>query len=81
MTRELNSKILTPLNKVWFAFGIFLGNIVAPTVMAIVFFLIVMPTGLIVKFFGKNLLGLKKKSNKKTYWIKKEYKSLMKDQF
>ena len=39
----LNSKILTPLNKLWFKFGIFLGNFIAPIVMAIVFFLLLHP--------------------------------------
>ena len=51
----LNSKLLTPLNKLWFKFGILIGSIVAPIVMGIVFFLIVMPIDLIIKMFGKNL--------------------------
>ena len=77
----LNSKILTPLNKIWFKFGILLGNIVSPIIMGIVFFLIVTPTSLIMKVFGKNLLNLQK-GNKKTYWIEKsKIKSKMKNQF
>jgi len=77
----LNSKILTPLNKVWFRFGILLGNFIAPIVMGAVFFLAVTPTGILMKLFGKDLINLKK-NNKKTYWIeKKEIKSSMKNQF
>ena len=77
----LNSKILTPLNKIWFKFGILLGSFVSPVVMGIVFFAIVTPTSLIMKVFGKNLLNLKR-NNKKTYWIERsEIKSRMKDQF
>ena len=34
----LNSKILTPLNKIWFNFGIFLGKIISPFIMGIIFF-------------------------------------------
>ena len=77
----LNSKILTPFNKVWFRFGIFLGNFISPIIMGIVFFLVVTPTGLIMKLFRKDLINLKK-NNSNTYWIeKKDIKSSMKNQF
>ena len=77
-----NSKILTPLNKIWFKFGIILGKFVSPIVMGLVFFLVVTPTGIIMRLTGKNLLGLKKDIKKDTYWIKKNnYLSSMKNQF
>ncbi|MAV62360.1 MAG: hypothetical protein CMI80_02635 [Candidatus Pelagibacter sp.] len=77
----LNSKALTPLNKLWFRFGILLGNFIAPIIMGIVFFLVVTPTGLLMKLFKKDLINLKK-NNEKTYWIdKKELSSNMKNQF
>ncbi|MDA8918169.1 SxtJ family membrane protein [Candidatus Pelagibacter sp.] len=76
-----NSSILTPLNKLWFKFGILLGSFVSPIVMGLVFFLVVTPTGIIMRIFGKNLLNLKR-NNKKSYWIKKkELISKMKNQF
>ena len=77
----INSKLLTPLNKLWFKFGILLGNIIAPIVMGIVFFLVVTPTGLIMQFFRKDILKLKKNSND-TYWINKDNtNSSMRNQF
>ena len=77
----LNSKILTPLNKLWFMFGIFLGNFISPIIMGIIFFFVVTPTGLIMRLFKKDLINLKKNNNK-TYWIeKKSIKSSMKNQF
>ena len=77
----LNSKVLTPLNKIWYKFGIILGNFVSPIVMSIVFFTIVTPISLIMRVLGKNLLNLKK-GNKKTYWIERsKIKSKMKNQF
>jgi len=76
-----NSKILTPLNKIWFKIGIILGKIVSPFIMGIVFFLVVTPTGLIMKLLGKDLLNLKY-NNKNSYWIEKVGpKSKMKNQF
>ena len=53
----INSKLLSPLNQLWFKFGMLLGAIIAPVVMGIVFFLVVTPTGLIMKILGKDLLG------------------------
>ena len=77
----INSKLLTPLNKLWFKFGILLGNIISPIVMGIVFFLVVTPTGLVMRIFRKDILKLKKNSND-TYWINKDNtNSSMRNQF
>ena len=77
----LNSKILTPLNKIWFKFGILLGKIVSPLIMGIIFFLVVTPIGFIMRLLGKDLLNLKYNKNK-SYWIEKNGpKSKMKNQF
>ena len=77
----LNSKILTPLNKLWFKLGIFLGKVISPIIMGIIFFLVVTPTGLIMRLLGKDVLNLKYNKNQ-SYWIeKKGPKSKMKNQF
>ena len=77
----LNSKILTPLNKLWFKLGIFLGKTVSPLVMGAIFFFVVTPIGLIMKILRKDLLNLKYNLNK-SYWIEKsDPKSKMKNQF
>ena len=77
----LNSKILTPLNKIWFKFGIILGKIISPIIMGVIFFLVVTPIGLLMRLLGKDLLNLKYNKNK-SYWIeKKGPKSKMKNQF
>ena len=77
----LNSKLLTPLNKIWFKFGILLGKIVSPLVMGLIFFFVVTPIGILMRILKKDLLNLK--FNKKTtYWIEKnDPKSKMKNQF
>ena len=77
----LNSSVLSPLNKIWFKFGILLGNFISPIIMGVVFFIVVTPTSLIMKLFGKDILNLKK-NNKKSYWIEKSpINSKMKNQF
>ena len=78
----LNSKFLTPLNKLWYKFGIFLGSIVSPIVMGIVFFIVVTPTGIIMRFLGKDLLRVNKNKTISTYWINcDKQQSSMKKQF
>tara|TARA_B100001778_G_C18060465_1_gene393973 strand:+ start:98 stop:481 length:384 start_codon:yes stop_codon:yes gene_type:complete len=77
----LNSKILNPLNKIWFKFGILLGKIISPLVMVIIFFIVVTPIGLLMRILKKDLLNLKFQ-NTDSYWIEKiEPKSKMKNQF
>ena len=78
----LNSKLLTPLNKLWIKFGIFLGTIISPIIMGIVYFLVVTPIGLFMRLLGKDLLKKDKVKNVSTYWIKRDKQnSRMKKQF
>ena len=77
----INSKVLTPFNKIWFKFGLLLGKVISPLIMGIIFFIVVTPTALIMRIIGKDLLNLKF-NNKKSYWIEKTGpKSKMKNQF
>ena len=77
----LNSKILNPLNQIWFKFGVLLGRVISPLIMAIIFFFVVTPIGLIMRILGKDILNLRY-NTKKTYWIEKTGpKSKMKNQF
>ena len=77
----LNSKILNPLNQIWFKFGVLLGRIISPLIMAIIFFFVVTPIGFIMRILGKDILNLRY-NTKKTYWIEKTGpKSKMKNQF
>ena len=77
----INSKILTPLNKLWFKFGLLLGRFVSPLIMGIIFFVVVTPIGVIMRLLKKDLLNLNY-NKKETYWIDKSGpKSKMKNQF
>tara|TARA_Y100000992_G_C21036434_1_gene382890 strand:+ start:254 stop:637 length:384 start_codon:yes stop_codon:yes gene_type:complete len=77
----MNSRILTPFNILWMRFGIFLGKIVSPIIMGLIFFFVVTPTGLIMRIFKKDLINLKYNKDK-SYWIEKnDPKSKMKNQF
>ena len=77
----INSSLLSPLNKIWFKFGLLLGRLISPLVMSLIFFLVVTPIALLMKLLKKDLLNLKFNKDK-TYWIVKSGpKSKMKNQF
>ena len=78
----LTPKILVLPNKLWFKFGLLIGSIVAPIVITLVYFVTVVPTGLIMRLLGKDLLKQKLDKNAKSYWIeRKEPMGSMKNQF
>jgi|TARA_B110000211_G_C14025929_1_gene529845 hypothetical protein len=77
----LKSKILTPLHIIWIKFGTFLGKIISPIVLAILFFVVVTPIGLLLKVFKKDILNLEINNTIKTYWIKRNFKILFNKQF
>jgi hypothetical protein len=78
----LSPQVLDLPNKLWFKFGILLGSIIAPIVMALVYFLTVLPTGLVMRLLGKDLLRQKLDKNAKSYWIERsEPMGSMKNQF
>ena len=74
--------LLNKLNTLWFNFGMALGSIIAPIVMMIVYFITVVPIGLIMRAIGKDILNQKIDREAKSYWIKREQPvGTMKDQF
>ena len=78
----LNSKILTPFNRAWIKLGEILGLIIAPVIMALVYFVFLTPISLIVRIFGKDLLNIKFNKKLETYWInRKKNLGSMKKQF
>ena len=75
-------KTLSIPNMLWFKFGLLLGSIIAPIVMALVYFVTVVPTGLIMRLLGKDLLKQKLDKNVKSYWIERSKPmGSMKNQF
>ncbi len=69
-------------NRLWLKLGLFLGNIISPIIMAMIFFLAVTPTGMVMRLLGKDILNQKMKKTNNSYWINKtKTVSLMKNQF
>ena len=73
---------LTRLNILWYKLGLSLGRITSPVFMFLIYFVTVLPTGLIMRMLGKDLLSQKYNKNIKSYWVKRTKKiGSMKNQF
>jgi O-antigen/teichoic acid export membrane protein len=58
-------------NRLWQRVGMLLHHIVSPVALALVFYLAIMPTGLVMRLFGKDFLCLKRDPQAKSYWIER----------
>ena len=63
----LDSRYLTPLNKIWFHFGLLLGKVISPVIMIIIYILFFTPTGILLRIFSRDVLDLKKNKGE-SYW-------------
>jgi saxitoxin biosynthesis operon SxtJ-like protein len=81
----LRPSILKPLNRIWLRFGLLLHRLVNPIVMALLFYGTVLPTGLVMRMLGRDLLRLKRQPDADTYWIVRQppgpLPETMRDQF
>ena len=62
-------RLLAPLNKLWLMFGSLLYKTVNPLVMGLIFFMIVMPIGLVMRLLGKTTLRLNFDKTASSYWV------------
>jgi predicted membrane metal-binding protein len=65
-------RLLSPLNRVWHYFGLALHHIINPLLMGIIYCLAVVPTALVLKVCGKDLLRLKLEPDARSYWVVRE---------
>ena len=77
----LNSKFLTPLNKLWIKFGQLIGKFIAPIFLGIIFFTVLTPIGILLKFLKKDIFNLKFDKKISSYWKKRDFKILFKKQY
>ena len=67
----LQPKVLEPANRLWLKFGLFLGKIVSPIILGIIFYGVVTVTGLVMRCLGKDLLGRRFDPDCKSYWVER----------
>jgi hypothetical protein len=62
-------KLLAPLNRLWMKFGLLLHHIVSPIVLALMFFGVIMPIGLLMRLLGKRPIPTGFDRQAGSYWI------------
>lgn len=80
---RLKPSILRGPNEIWFKFSVFLFRVVSPVMMAVVYFLVITPVGVVARMTGRKFLALEKEPNARTYWsrVDPEKKSSFENQF
>ena len=68
----IKPNLFTFLNRLWIQFGVFLGKIISPIVMGLIFFFVVTPIGMLVRILKKDVMGLKRGAS--SYWINRKDK-------
>jgi hypothetical protein len=85
VTAWLYPRVLRPFNWIWFKFGLLLHKIVSPLIMAILFYVTILPIGLILRALGKDMLRLRREPARNSYWLDRRppgpLPETMKDQF
>jgi predicted membrane metal-binding protein len=78
-------KRLAVLNRLWLKFGLLLHAVVSPVVLGLIFYVAIVPVGLLKRVFGSDSLRLKADRTARTYWITRQASdsalSSMKQQF
>ena len=64
--------LLTIPNRLWMRFGLLLNRIISPVALAILFYVVVTPTGLLMRALGKDNLRLRRSVSSESYWIKRD---------
>ena len=67
----LKPSLLSPLNRIWFKFGLLLHRIFNPVILGLIFYGVIFPIGMFMRIFGKRPLNLEYNPNKSSYWIKR----------
>ncbi len=67
----IRPKILAPLNRIWTGIGLFLHRIANFVVLTLMFYLVITPTGLMLRLFGKDPLRLRLEPGARSYWIER----------
>ncbi len=68
----VRSTVLTPLNALWTKLGLVLHKIVNPVVLGLMFFAVLTPTALLLRLFGKDLVGRSFDRQRASYWVERQ---------
>jgi hypothetical protein len=65
-------RVLAPLNWAWTRLGMLLARMSNPIILAVLFYLVLMPVGLLMRIVGKRPLQLGFDPHARSYWTPRE---------
>ena len=73
--------ILRPVYRLWMLLAFFIGGIVSRVILTVLFYVVLTPTGLVLRLFGKDILDKKFDKRRESYWVKKDLSGHTKEQY
>ena len=73
--------VLRPVYRLWMLLAYFIGGIVSRVILTVLFYVVLTPTGLVLRLFGKDVLDKKFEKNRESYWVKKDLTGITKEQY
>ena len=73
--------VLRPVYRIWMLFAYFIGGIVSRVILTVLFYVVLTPTGLVLKLFGKDVLDHNFDKRRESYWVKKDMSGITKEQY
>lgn len=68
----VRSSLLGPLNRLWMKLGLLLHRVVSPVVLGLLFYGVVLPTGLLMRLVGKRTIPTTFDHERASYWIPRD---------
>ena len=77
----IKPKLLVPVHKGWMGMSFLMGLLVTHLILALMYYLIFTPVGLLMKALGRDPLRLKFDQNAETYWIRKDQAEFSREKY
>lgn len=68
----INAAVLAPLNRLWTKLGLVLFKVVNPVVMLLLFAVVIVPAGLVMRLAGHDPMRRRFDPEATTYWIERD---------
>jgi hypothetical protein len=64
-------RVLSPLRRTWLKLGYWLGLVVNPLILGVIFAIVFVPVGSLMRLFGRDPMARRYDQDASSYWIKR----------
>ena len=73
--------VLRPVYRIWMLLAHFIGGIVSRVILIVLYYIVLVPIGLVLRLFGKDVLDQNFDKKRESYWIKKDLSNHTREQY